>query len=111
MNSELAQSQDSKGSTLTQQVSSPHCKDRVHRLSLETCPEDDTGKIMHFSLPLLSETSHSWFVGCFCVCVWGGWKKEEEGNSAPGTYRSLDGSGTQSQGTAVSVYNRANQWL
>jgi len=97
MNSELAQSQDSKGHALTQHVPSPHCKARVHGLSLETCPAADTGKPMHFSLPLLSETSHSQFVVVFlCMCVCGGWEKEKKGNSAPGTRQSLDGSGTHS---------------
>lgn len=65
MNSELAQSQDSKGPSLTLQASSPR---------LETGYMGSHWKhgqrLTHAKyLPLLSEKSHSWFVGCLLVCV------------------------------------------
>lgn len=66
-NSELGQSQDSKGPTLTQ-VSSPCCTHRVHGLSLQT--EPDTAKVMPFSLPLLSKHPiHGLWAVFLCVSV------------------------------------------
>lgn len=95
MNSALAPSQESEGLARTQQAASPHRREGT-RLALETCPE---AKSCIF--PCFYSQKHLirglWMFRVFsvCECVCGGWEEEEEeGNSAPGTQGSLDGSGT-----------------
>lgn len=91
MNSALAPSQESEGYA----AGSLPPPQRGYMALTGTRPEADTAKSMHFSLLLLSETSHSWVVdvwGGVCVCRTGGGGRG--GKFSPRNTRELDGSGT-----------------